>query len=91
MQTSVIPVKKSLTQIAPVSWELRTLVATVDAHPFRLYIPCGGLARAGVLSVSRVGTQRGYRGLEFLASPASPTPCKCVLWAWGAIAGEEGD
>lgn len=63
-------------------------MATVDAYPFRLYIPRGGLARAGVLSVSQVGTQRGYRGLEF---PASPTPCKCVLWAWGAIAGEEGD
>ena len=41
MQTRVILVKKkkSLTQLAPVSWELRTRGDTVDAQPFTVYIP----------------------------------------------------
>lgn len=52
--------KKSPTQLAPVSWELRTPVPT----PLEFILPVMAWPGQGVLLVLQVGTQWGPRGLS---------------------------
>lgn len=86
MQTRVIPVKKIPHPALPSVLGAENPVAVVDAHPFRVYAPWGGLAKAWCPLCPTGGDAIGTRWPRFLASPALPALCKHVLWALGAIA-----
>lgn len=90
MQTRVIPVKKIPHPALPSVLEAENPVAMVKAHPFRVYAPCGGLAKAWCPLCPTGGDAIGTRWPRFLARLALPALCQYELWALGAIVKSDG-